>query len=655
MKKSTLLAIACLGMSAMVAQTQRTILYEEFTGENCAPCAATNPGLTTFIHQPGYFPTKVILLRYQCNIPSAPGAGSLYQDNPSEEGVRQTYYSVPFAPYARFDGIVLKEPPSQGTGSDGHAYWIEDATDYPNIVPDSATNNAPFGITVSHMFNATADSVTVTAVITAAQTYTSMSAGSLKLQVAMQEAAIHFAMPTGSNGEKDFYDVMRKMIPNASGTALNNTWASAATQTVTLKAKIPTYIHDKEQIAFVAFVQEDGSKRVHNAAYSQPIPLPLDAATNVINGVTSISCSTTLNPVVVIGNPGATTLTSCNVNYKIDGGTVSTFSWTGSMATGTTSNVTLPTLTTTVGSHTLTVYTSMPNGSTDANPGNDTKANIFMVEPAPGTSTVTEGFVATTFPPANWAINDPDHGTITWARSAAAGNAPTAGNSATFDFYNDATDGDKDELYLPYTDLTGTSGAQLKFDYAYNYFSSVTQGTLYDSLAVMISTNCGTTWSQLFLNGGPGLVTATAAGDSNQYVPATSEWMTKTISLSAYATGPALIKFIAINHYGNDLFLDNINLSFSTGMKSHGAISSVNVFPNPASTQLNLDVNLATSEKVNVAIYNVMGEQVFVQTQEMTSGNNTVVVSTDKLASGIYNVLVTSNSGSYTTKVTVSK
>src|SRR4051812_47939252 len=139
MKKITLLAIACLGMSTMVAQTQRTILYEEFTGENCGPCAGTNPGLTTFMQTPGYFPSKVIILRYQCNIPSAPPAGSLYVDDSAEEQVRQTYYTVPFAPYARFDGIVLAEPPSQGTGSDGHAYWIEDATDYPNIVPDSAT------------------------------------------------------------------------------------------------------------------------------------------------------------------------------------------------------------------------------------------------------------------------------------------------------------------------------------------------------------------------------------------------------------------------------------------------------------------------------------------------------------------------------------
>ncbi|HWY36994.1 MAG TPA: hypothetical protein VNY73_00450, partial [Bacteroidia bacterium] len=359
MKKiTTLAAIACLGVSTMMAQTQRTILYEEFTGENCGPCAATNPGLTTFIHQAGYFPTKVLLVRYQCNIPSAPGAGSLYADNISEEQVRQTYYTVPFAPYARFDGIVLKEPASQGTGSDGHAYWIEDATDYPNIVPDSATNNAPFAITVNHTFNATYDSVTVTAVITAAMSYTASTTGALKLQVAMEEAAVHFAVAPGSNGEKDFYDVMRKMVPSASGTALNDTWANTNTQTITQKIKIPTYIHDKNQIAFVAWVQDDGPKRVHNAAYSTPKSVSLDAAMSAINTGSTILCTTTVTPVAVIKNAGTTTMTSCTVNYKLDAGSTMTYSWTGSLATGATANVTLPNLVTTSGTHTLTINTS---------------------------------------------------------------------------------------------------------------------------------------------------------------------------------------------------------------------------------------------------------------------------------------------------------
>src|SRR5438309_1840395 len=97
MKKITLtVAIACLGISSMVAQLkQRTILYEEFTGENCPPCASTNPYVDADINPS--FPAKILLVRFQGNIPSAPGAGSLYADDPTEVTTRQTYYSVPFA------------------------------------------------------------------------------------------------------------------------------------------------------------------------------------------------------------------------------------------------------------------------------------------------------------------------------------------------------------------------------------------------------------------------------------------------------------------------------------------------------------------------------------------------------------------------------
>jgi|ERR1700757_823352 len=657
MKKTTLsLAVGlCLSIAGL-AQTQRTILYEEFTGENCGPCAATNPGLTSFIHQtPGYFPTKVLMIRYQCNIPSAPGAGSLYVDNSSEEGVRQTYYTVPFAPYARFDGIVLPEPASQGTGSDGHAYWIEDATDYPNIVPDSAIVNSPFALTVNHVFSPAYDSVTITAVVTAAQNYTASTTGALVLQVAMEEAAIHFANPTGSNGEKDFYDVMRKMVPNASGTALNNTWATAATQTITLKAKIPTYIHDKNQLAFVAFVQDNGPKRVHQAAYSQPKSVNLDASTTAIAS-SPILCSATIPVSATIANPGMTTLTSCLVNYKLDAGTVNTYTWSGSLAQGTSTVIALPSLTGTAGTHTLTVYTSMPNNGTDQNAANDKQTSSVILEITPSTTSIVEGFTLTAFPPANWAKHNTDGSSSQWVRGT-AGNAPTTGNSAKYPFYTNGSIGDIDELYMPYVDLTNSTNAQLKFDYAYNYYFDHTSGEIDDSLAVMLSTDCGSTWNQLFYDGGATLVTALTPGDSNEYVPASTEWKSKTISLTSYATGPVLMKFVAINNYGNDIYLDNVNITFSVAgiAKNNGNISNVKVYPNPANSQFNINVNLTASEKTSVSLYNVMGQVVFTKNFDFNAGENLVNIPVDQLSNGMYTVLVSSTSGSYQTKLSVIK
>ena len=66
MKNVLLFSLTFFISTGLFAQTQRVVLYEEFSGENCGPCAAVNPGLNDFVEQYG---SDVILLKYQTNIP----------------------------------------------------------------------------------------------------------------------------------------------------------------------------------------------------------------------------------------------------------------------------------------------------------------------------------------------------------------------------------------------------------------------------------------------------------------------------------------------------------------------------------------------------------------------------------------------------------
>lgn len=661
--KKTILTIAvgvALSLSGF-AQVQRTILYEEFSGENCAPCASTNASLMPFIHRAAWYPSKILLVKYQVAIPSAPGPGSLYQNDPTDGPARQTYY-VPTvtsqsAPYARFDGIELPEPPSQGTGSNGHAYWLEDSVDYPNIINDSAIVNSPFALTVNHIFSTTYDSVTVTAVITSAQNYTASTSGALVLQLAMEEAYIHFAIAPGTNGETDFYNVVRTMLPSNTGTVLNNTWASAATQTVTLKAAIPSYIHDKNQLCFVAFVQDNGPKRVHQAAFSMPKSVSLDASTTATSNA-AVLCGTSIPVTATVTNTGATTMTSCNINYKLDAGTVTTYSWTGSLVQGATTTYSFTIAGATSGTHTISVYTSLPNGGTDQNPANDKQTSIIVIEGTPSGTPVVQGFTVTTFPPANWVINDPQSGANTWHKTTAAGNAPTPSESALYPFYNNSATGAKGSFFMPIENLSAMAAPQLKFDYAYDYYDTL-GSTGYDSVAVMASIDCGNTWTTLWQQGGTGLSTATTPGNSNAngFLPTASEWKTQTISLSAYSTATSfLAKFVTTDEYGNNFYLDNVNISAATGIKeNHGNISAVNVYPNPTSNQFSIDVNMASSEKTTVTVYNMIGQPIFAKTFDFDAGQNIQNVPVDQLSSGVYTVLVSSSTGIYQTKINVIK
>ena len=90
---------------------------------------------------------------------------------------------------------------------------------------------------------------------------------------------------------------------------------------------------------------------------------------------------------VVLRNSGSTTLTSVDINYDINGGTISTFNWTGSLAFGTTEIISLPSINIPAGSNQLNVMSSNPNGVTDNNPSND-GGNLSV-------STLTSEFILT--------------------------------------------------------------------------------------------------------------------------------------------------------------------------------------------------------------------------------------------------------------------
>ncbi len=96
-----------------------------------------------------------------------------------------------------------------------------------------------------------------------------------------------------------------------------------------------------------------------------------DAGVTSLEGLNYAVCAATVQPSAVIKNNGQTTLTSCKVNYKLNGGSTQVVNWSGSLAAGQETSVQLPTLTLINGTNTLEIWTSNPNGQTDSNTGND--------------------------------------------------------------------------------------------------------------------------------------------------------------------------------------------------------------------------------------------------------------------------------------------
>ncbi|TNF48725.1 MAG: PKD domain-containing protein [Bacteroidetes bacterium] len=266
-------------------------------------------------------------------------------------------------------------------------------------------------------------------------------------------------------------------------------------------------------------------------------------------------CQTTFTPVVTLKNYGGNVLTSCQIKYNIDGGANSTFNWTGSLASFATINVTLPSVTTTVGSHTFNSFTLLPNGVTDASSGNDASSASFTVNLTAGSAIpVSEGFASTTFAPTNWTINNGGNA-LTWVRVTNAGIAPTAGNAARMDNYSTNIAGDVDDLVMFPVDLTGYSSVTLTFDVAHARYNS----SYIDRLDVVVW-GCGLPETQVYSKSGSTL--ATVADQTTAFTPTAAQWRNETVDLSPYiGNNKVYIGFRNISGYGNNTYLDNINLS----------------------------------------------------------------------------------------------
>ena len=109
-------------------------------------------------------------------------------------------------------------------------------------------------------------------------------------------------------------------------------------------------------------------------------PLALDVSLLTITGIDANYCNTgSFSPVLTIRNNGTSTLTQFTIAYEIDNNGESTLAWNGSLATGETTDITLPDLSASSGVHVFEVTCSSPNGGTDGDPTNDHKSKTFHV------------------------------------------------------------------------------------------------------------------------------------------------------------------------------------------------------------------------------------------------------------------------------------
>ena len=181
--------LASGNVDVLNSSTQRTPLFETFTSSTCGPCVAGNAQLDVIFSAN---PNKYTSIKYQMDWP---GAGDPYYTD--EGGDRKSFYGVSSVPRLEIDG-GWDSNPSDLTQQDFDDYYIIPAFTDLAATYSVGGQAVQVDVTIDPLENIPSNNLVVHIAVFEYLTYNNV----------------------GSNGEIEFHHVMKKMLPNASGTSI---------------------------------------------------------------------------------------------------------------------------------------------------------------------------------------------------------------------------------------------------------------------------------------------------------------------------------------------------------------------------------------------------------------------------------------------------
>lgn len=312
MKKSALLVASLLMLFSLKisAQNERILLFECFTNASCGPCASQNPALDALINANA---DRIAAIKYHMNWPGA--NDPMYLHNPTDNNSRRGVYNINSVPHTVVDGTRYSNMPS-GLNQNTVNQWL--------------TITSPFEMRLSYEVDETANTITVHVMGRSSETVS----GTIKLYVGVIEREIHYNSAPGSNGERDFYSVMKKLLPSSSGITLDNTEAgSYFAYNFTWEL---ANVYNNDQLDAIAWIQNQDSKVVYQACKASQNIEPFfanEAGLSNLTNVKKMNCSGLAEPKVQLTNFGSNALTSAELEVFFDGELLKTIEWTGNIAT----------------------------------------------------------------------------------------------------------------------------------------------------------------------------------------------------------------------------------------------------------------------------------------------------------------------------------
>lgn len=365
------------------------------------------------------------------------------------------------------------------------------------------------------------------------------------------------------------------------------------------------------------------------------------------------TCNPDTKPICRLRNLGSETIRILDIAYDING-TLQSFSWTGELKSFEHLNLELSTTTLAIGENTIQVSLNNINkDKTDQDLDNNRDTVGIKVFQKGISLPVSEDFEGTDFPSQDW--DNPFSGNvISWFYDEGVGknsnNSMFCLNTILL-FYNK---GVSEEMITPVLDFTTFQNPAITFDVAYNYHKYTppyfTSDMIFaDTLEVLISTDCGETFEQVFKKGGAELATATNPIlnplnlNACKFIPADNEWRKEFIDLSNYTGNEnTVVKFSYISDLGGSINIDNINfLDGSTIGIEDVPINDFVLYPNPVFGITTLSINNEIAGNLNISLFDLLGKEVkHISCGLINSGVHQIKINTLDLNSGFYFVRI---------------
>ncbi|MFL2576966.1 MAG: PKD domain-containing protein [Flavobacteriales bacterium] len=260
-----------------------------------------------------------------------------------------------------------------------------------------------------------------------------------------------------------------------------------------------------------------------------------------------------------------------------------------------------------------------------------------------GSANYQQNFESFDFPPLAW--HTPPS-SFSWQEIIVDSGSNCLPNKVTYvDHYHISQRGDEAYLISNKVKLGYGPAAinYLTYDYSYSGYSNAHS----DGFRIDISSDCGHTWDSIY--GASGLDLATTSYQSSVWYPTCNSWKTDSINLTSlgYNNDTIMIRFVAINDYGNQFYLDNVNIKgqnivFTENIDLH----YIDLFPNPNKGTFEIKSDYI---KLDYEIYNSVGE--LVQKGKISDLDNKIKM--NNKSSGIYFVILSNTEISVTKKFSV--